>query len=268
MTATRCHHTALALLVLSIVAAEGASAQSIAQRVAAVGRGTVDVAFAARPGVCGDGRSGFSMGGSMHFGDASFRNGGDGFTQCIPGPVRARLRVSDGEVADIRVSVGPARRTDAPDVDLGMVSSREATEFMLRIAETATGRAAGGAITAAVLADSVSVWRRLLAIARDTATRSSSTRQNARFWVGRFAAAKSSGDGEDLAAAGDGGDHDDPRNAAVFALSQLRNREGVDALLQIARSHRDPMLRRQALFWLGESADPRGLALFEQILSR
>jgi hypothetical protein len=45
-----------------------------------------------------------------------------------------------------------------------------------------------------------------------------------------------------------------------------RKTEGVPALLRIARSNPDPELRKTALFWLGQSEDPRALALFEEIL--
>jgi HEAT repeat protein len=250
------------------VATEPAAAQSIAQRVNAAGRGTVELRFAARPGVCGDGRSYYSIGSSIQMGDVSFRNGRNGLSVCLPGPARARLRLEDGAVTSVRVFVGPARGGDAPDTDLGMVTSAEAADYLLRIAETGNGRATQGAIEAAVLADSVSVWRRLLAIANDSLTRSRATRHDARFWVGRFAAAKSAGDGEDLAAAADDVDRDDPRSSAIFALAQLKHSEGVPSLLEIARSHRDPVLRKQALFWLGESEDPRAIALFEAILRR
>jgi HEAT repeats len=261
---------AVGLLLAGTLAArtQRVMAQPLAQRVAAMRSGTVEMRYAPRPGVCGDGRSYYSIGRSMRIGDGfSYRNDTDHST-CIPGPARARLRLTGGEITDVRVYVGPTGRAEAPDTDLGMVSSREAADFFLRIAETGSGRATHGAISAAVLADSASVWRRLLAIARDSATRTRSTRQEALFWVGRFAAAKSSGDGEDLSAASDDGDRDDPRNAAIFALSQLRNREGVPALLHVAQTHPDPALRRQALFWLGESGDPRGASLFEDILRR
>ena len=30
----------------------------------------------------------------------------------------------------------------------------------------------------------------------------------------------------------------------------------------------DPEIRRKALFWLGQSEDPRALALFEELLTR
>ncbi len=35
-----------------------------------------------------------------------------------------------------------------------------------------------------------------------------------------------------------------------------------------ARSHPDPEVRRKALFWLGQSGDPRALALFEELLTK
>jgi HEAT repeat protein len=57
------------------------------------------------------------------------------------------------------------------------------------------------------------------------------------------------------------------RESAVFALSQLPREEGVPILIRAARTNRDPKVRRQALFWLGQSEDPRALALFEEILT-
>ena len=54
--------------------------------------------------------------------------------------------------------------------------------------------------------------------------------------------------------------------AAVFALSQLRGHQGVEPLLTIARTHKDPQLRQKAIFWLGQSGDPRAALLFREIL--
>lgn len=56
------------------------------------------------------------------------------------------------------------------------------------------------------------------------------------------------------------------RKKAIFALSQRSNDEGVPALIRIARANPDPELRKTALFWLGQSEDPRALDLFEEIL--
>ena len=56
------------------------------------------------------------------------------------------------------------------------------------------------------------------------------------------------------------------RKKAVFALSQLPKDEGVPKLIDVARNHRDAAVRKQAMFWLGQSRDPRALAFFETIL--
>jgi HEAT repeat protein len=56
------------------------------------------------------------------------------------------------------------------------------------------------------------------------------------------------------------------RKQAVFALSQRSANQGVPALIRIARTSSDPELRRTAIFWLGQSDDPRAIDLFEEIL--
>ena len=56
------------------------------------------------------------------------------------------------------------------------------------------------------------------------------------------------------------------REQAVFALSQLD--DGTDWLLKVLRSKRDPETVRRALFWLGQSKDPRALEEIEKILNR
>ena len=55
---------------------------------------------------------------------------------------------------------------------------------------------------------------------------------------------------------------------AVFALSQLPKDEGVPKLMEIARTNRNPEVRKQAMFWLGQSKDPRAVKFFEEILTR
>ena len=37
-------------------------------------------------------------------------------------------------------------------------------------------------------------------------------------------------------------------------------------LLQVARTHSNPAVRKQAIFWLGQSKDPRALTFFAEIL--
>ncbi|HEV2148405.1 MAG TPA: HEAT repeat domain-containing protein [Longimicrobiaceae bacterium] len=53
---------------------------------------------------------------------------------------------------------------------------------------------------------------------------------------------------------------------AIFALSQRPRDEAVPALIRIARENPNPRLRKRAMFWLGETGDPRAVAFFEEIL--
>jgi hypothetical protein len=260
---------ALALLATACVS-ERAESQALAQRVRAAGDGVVEMRYATRPGICGDGRRYFSIGRHSFYGEWNSADGRD-LRTCVPG-ARVRMRVERGAVTEVRLTVGP-RPTSAGAsgervTDLGEVSSVQAASYFLDLASEGVGQRSHGAITAAVVADSASVWRRLLAIATETSGVSGSARRDAMFWVSRFAAAKVGGHAEDLAAAedDDGDEQDDTRSAAVFALSQMRGKQGVEPLLQIARSNRDPRVRQKALFWLGQSGDPRAVTLFREIL--
>ena len=49
------------------------------------------------------------------------------------------------------------------------------------------------------------------------------------------------------------------KKRAVFALTQMPNGEGVPMLIQVARTNHNPAVRKQAVFWLGQSKDPRAL---------
>ena len=65
---------------------------------------------------------------------------------------------------------------------------------------------------------------------------------------------------------------DDPeievKKKAVFALSQLPKDESVPLLMSLARTHQSYEVRKQAMFWLGQSGDPRALAFFEDVLKQ
>ena len=58
----------------------------------------------------------------------------------------------------------------------------------------------------------------------------------------------------------------DVKKKAVFALSQIPNGEGVPELIRVARENKTPAVRKQAMFWLGQSKDPRALAFFKMLL--
>jgi hypothetical protein len=237
-------------------------AQSLADRVSAVGNGVVTFHFTARPGVCGDGEYFIRTGRSSYHG--SFSNGRP-TARCVEGPVQARLTVSDGAVTRVQQWVGPLRAREA--LDLGVVSAPEAARYLMSIAERGNQSASAKAIFPAVLADSATVWPALLAIARDVDTRSKATRQDAMFWLSRFASGAVAGHPNQPFDDDDDGDADEDLKAhAVFVLSQLPNGAAVPDLLEVARSNPSWRVRSQALFWLGQSGDPRAIALFESVL--
>jgi len=107
------------------------------------------------------------------------------------------------------------------------------------------------------------VWPELLRIARDPAI-PLDTRRQAVFWVGQ-AAGEAAGHGLDSVVVDNRGDLE-IRKQAVFALSQRPDQQSVPALIRIARANPPAELRKTALFWLGQSEDPRALQLFEEIL--
>ena len=58
------------------------------------------------------------------------------------------------------------------------------------------------------------------------------------------------------------------KKKAVFALSQLPQDESTPQLMRVADSNSNPAFRKEAIFWLGQSKDPRALEYLETILKR
>jgi len=111
----------------------------------------------------------------------------------------------------------------------------------------------------------VIVWPTLLKLARDDRV-SRRARRQAVFWLGQAAGDAATRGLADLV--DDGGVDREVKEQAVFALSQQRGDAAVPLLIRIARTHPDREVRRKALFWLGQSDDPRALALFEELLTK
>lgn len=241
-----------------------AAARAIAQRVAEVRSGTVWMSFAAMPGTCGNGRGGITVrtgGRNAFFGSGNLASK-EWEDECEPGPVRVSLDVSRGTVMALRTYVGGRWRGSAA-LDLGTVPPVAATDYLLGLAERGEGRPAKDAIFPASIAEGAVVWPRLLTLAK-AADRPREVRESALFWVGQAAG--------DAVTAGLQEIVDDPsgdrevRKSAIFSLSQRPKDESVPALIRIARTHKDPELRRTAVFWLGQSNDPRAIGFFEEVL--
>lgn len=257
---------AVALALAAAAPAAPAAAQSLEDRIAAVGNGTVRLEFAARSGVCGNGRGNVSV--RTHEGrvtqhgttyDAKRRRN-EWEDECEPGPVRLAIDVERRAVVAIRHYVGGRWRGEA-DRDLGAVSAAEASRYLLHIAATGPSRTAKDANFPAMIADAPDPWRDLLAIAKDQ-SRPKDVRASATFWVAQAASDAATDGITDLLDSGER----EVRNAAVFALSQRPKDESVPALIRIARTHPDAGVRKSAVFWLGQSGDPRAVRYFEELL--
>jgi HEAT repeat protein len=177
--------------------------------------------------------------------------------------VRVAIDIADGKPIALRAYVGGRWRPGTDITDLGTVPAKDAVDYLLDDLARAEGKVAGQAIFPATIADSVTVWPRLLTLAKDD-SRTKSVRTQAVFWVSQAASEKATAGLVDVV--GDAAADQDVRLQAVFALSQRPKDEGVPALLDVAKGSKDPRIRKQAIFWLGQSGDPRAVAYFESVL--
>lgn len=237
-------------------------AQSLASRVAAVGDGAVSFHFAARPGVCGDGKHYVRTSQSTYHGTFWTNRERE---PCVAGPVQVRLTMKGGSVRSLESWVGPLRSRGGKD--LGAVSAPEAARYLISVAERSAPEASKHAIFPAVLADSATVWPFLFGIARD-GERSRATRQDAAFWLSRYAGAAIAGRPGDpfVDDHTEASEDDELKRHAVFVLSQLPRDDGIPQLLDVARSNKSWKVRSHAFFWLAESGDPRAIDVFEEVL--
>jgi hypothetical protein len=260
--------TSVALTALVVTAAP-ARAQSIASRVDRVSNGTVRMSFKVKPGVCGSGNS------IWHVGGRGRTTWGDNWSnsrdveydiECSTGPARLVLDRRGGEITDVRFYVGGQWRPAGSDVvDLGMVPARDAADYLVSLAQSERGSMGEKAIFPATLADSADIWPAFLKIARNSDL-PRGTRTQTVFWLGQAAGDAATQNLKDIVV--DNGVDREVRESAVFALSQRPRDEGVPALIAVARTNKDPEIRKKALFWLGQSHDPRALDLFEELLTK
>jgi hypothetical protein len=260
--------TAVVLAALAGVAVV-APAQSIAGRVARVSNGTVRMSFAARPGICGNGNSIYRSGGRgrttwgndwNRSADLEWEN------DCSSGPARVVLTRQGGQITDLRFYVGGRWRTPGPDVvDLGTVPAREAADYLVSLAQAERGSMGEKAIFPATIADSADIWPALIKIARNPDVPRGARNQSV-FWLGQAAGDAATGHLKDIVV--DNSVDREVREQAVFALSQRPKEEGIPALIAVARTNKDPEIRKKALFWLGQSHDPRAVDLFEELLTK
>lgn len=89
-------------------------------------------------------------------------------------------------------------------------------------------------------------------------------RKQAIFWLGQRAGEKATAHLKEAT-----GDPDaEVREMAVFSISQLPREQAIPELIRLARTHKSKGVREKAIFWLGQSGDPRALEFIEEILTK
>lgn len=249
MTASRL----IAIALTGAIVGSSASAQSLANRVASASDRSVQFTYKARPGVCGDGRTYISTGGNFYGFYSS-----DRADQCQPGPVRVVADLADRNVVALRTYVGtPATGLDAGVANLGNVTAADAADFLLGVASKADGRVGRDAIFAVLLADSVDVSSRLLAIGRD-ANRPLETRRAALSGLGRSQTTQLDAIGSALVQiATNENDVQGVRTQALSVLSRLDHGAGIQPLIRLANSNTASWISRESMRVLASSGDPR-----------
>ena len=236
---------------------QGAGAQGLAERVASASTPRVQFTFAARAGVCGNGRTFINVMGNTWVGSW---NDSDRRELCDEGPVRVVIDRAGREVVSVSSFVGPDSASKEGITDLGRVRTRDASEYLLGLAERAEGRVSRDAILPAVLADSVDVTPRLLLIAKNQNS-ARETRRSAISWLARPLDARERAVNDVAAAlvtiASDEDDNQSVRQQALRSLARLEHGAGTNALMALARDATRSWLAREALASLNASGDPR-----------
>lgn len=88
-------------------------------------------------------------------------------------------------------------------------------------------------------------------------------RKKALFYAGQAGATT-----EQLSRIYDSMSDDALRDQMIFVLSQRRDPAAVDKLMSIARSDKSPEARKRAMFWLGQSHDPRVTKFLNEVIDR
>ena len=249
----------------------GAQEGALARRIAAAPAGDVRLDYATREEACGDGRGMVGLGRMFHgtsvegFGRWN-SNGG-----CRAGDAHVVIVRRDGEVVDVRTSIGGRASGDMGGTSLGRVSASEAADFFLGLAERTEGRAARSALWAAALADSAQTARRFLAFAMNDA-RPWTARRTAMQLAGATGDASIVPELERIARSGAGDDSIERKKdegnvarSAADALASVPQDAGMDALVRLATDAPSPGVRKAAVFFAAQSGDPRGTRIARTI---
>jgi HEAT repeat protein len=266
MTGIREQLTRAAALAALLAPAAGAQ---LASRVEGAAPGAVSFSYAARPGVCGNGRTWIMTGNNNIYG--TYISSDMARTEpCQNGPVRVVIDRAGRDVISIQSYVGEGP-LPAVAADLGKVGAQQAADYLLDVASKTEGRVGRDAIFAATLADSANSVDKLIAIARNQAL-SRDTRRAALSYMTYAVPAGSpvparAADAM-VAIARDETDNQQVRQQALSVLGRLEHGAGIPALVDLSKQQGYTWLAKESIQALSRSGDPRARDFLRQTLTR
>lgn len=257
------------LLGALLIAATCMQGQSLERRVAQAAGETVQFHFAARDGVCGNGRTYFRADDSGWYG--SYSGDGGRTDPCATGPVRVFMTRSGKDVLRIESFAGPLNAEAAGGRDLGVVPAREAAVYLLDLAQVLDGRPAREALLPAMLADSAITTPVLAQIAKESG-RARDIRRSAISWLSRRRTETGGIGATGVAKTLEGivrdrSENESIRQQAMSTIAGLDRGEGIPDLLQFAKDG-DGWISKQAMSTLARSGDPRARQFVREAIKR
>ena len=132
--------------------------------------------------------------------------------------------------------------------------------FALKDTDTEIRKTALLALSQAPEGRGAEALKKIGSTAKDT-----TTRRDAIFWLGQQA--KSEDVIQFLEKVVKEDSNSEVRKNALTALVHAPRNLGVPALINIAKSHPDNAIRREAIFWLGQNKDPRAMEALVEIVN-
>jgi len=148
---------------------------------------------------------------------------------------------------------------------LGVARGRHGYESLLKILhDEPSDRVRERAVFALSRSKETGAIPEIVRLARED--RSSRVRGQALFWLAQTAQRQISEDAIRRSIEQD--PETEVKKKAVFALTQIKNGDGIPTLITVAKSNGNAAVRKQAMFWLGQSKDPRAVKFFEEVLGQ
>lgn len=256
----------LSAAFLALTPAVAASAQGLASRVANAPDGRVQFNFPSRDAACGDGRTYMRLNWGTNSNEYYGNWNGNNQPDCVKGPARVVLELAAKTVIRVNTFVGPVEKPEGV-TDLGAVSAKEASDYLMGLAAKAEGSVSSNAIMPAMLADGIDNQPALLAIAKDQ-SRARETRRSAITYLARDGRAPANIASQLLALVNDEADNQSVRQQALRTLSRLEGGAGIPEVIRLASDRQGGWVAREALSALAGSGDPRSREYLRGVVRR